>query len=66
MNDWDYGRCKSFFDEVVNELTSGAVLLERQDRTSFDVRAMLRRVDSVLTTLRKVKALLVRERKSRA
>ena len=66
MSDWDYGRCKSLLEEVQDGAQKAACLFERDDSATLPVRVLLSDVDSLFNALRKVKALLVRERKSKA
>lgn len=66
MTDWEYGFCASLLGVVCDEAQKILDVLESQNRADFPVRPVLRQVDDLLSALRKVKALLVRERKSRA
>jgi hypothetical protein len=66
VSDWDYGRCKSLLEEVGHGAHAAVDLLDRHPVGDFPVRSVLSDVDQLFNALRKVKALLVRERKSRA
>lgn len=66
MTEWDFGRCASLLQEVGDAAPKIVEVLERHNRADFPVRHVLQQVDGLFNALRKVKALLVRERKSRA
>lgn len=66
MTDWDYGRCKSLLEEVSNGAGRIVFDLGESNPESFRARDVLHKVDQLFNAMRKVKALLVRERKSKA
>lgn len=66
MSEWDYGRCKSLIEEVEQHAGRFVEVLQAHLRENLPVRAAIADVDGMFNALRKVKALLVRERKSRA
>lgn len=66
MTHWDYGRCKSLLEEAWNGTEQVLRLLERHSAADLPVRSALQDVDKLFNALRKVKALLVRDRKSKA
>jgi hypothetical protein len=66
VSDWDYGRCKSLLEEAWHGTEQVLRLLERHSRDDVPVCSALRDVDNLFNALRKVKALLVRDRKSKA
>ncbi len=66
MSDWDYGRCKSLLEEVQDGAQKAASVFEAHGSATLPVRVLLSDVDQLFNALRKVKALLVRDRKSKA
>jgi len=66
VSEWDYGRCKSFLAEVVDDAANFGALLERHHREDYPQHDCVSRANRLLVTLRKVKALLQRAGRSRA
>lgn len=65
MTKWDNGRCQSFLEEVQGEARRTLESFPFSSEEDLDVGAILRQVQGMVMTLKKVKTLLERERKSR-